>query len=250
MRKRIVKFSLSISLILSLISCSQEPNAQKLIDKTIEVAGGEAYTGSLIEFDFRRAHYKGRKDSDGFKMSRLFYNDTAKVYDAMTEEVFVRTINGLNVQLEDSSINKFRNSINSVFYFALLPFGLNDAAVQKNYIDQVTINDTEYHKVRVTFSQEGGGEDFEDVYIYWINAENNKIDYLAYSFEVNGGGLRFRAAYNERYVNGIRFVDYVNYKANPKEHNLMELDLLFEEGELEELSRIELENIKVVRPKQ
>ena len=249
MKKFGLKFSLAISILLLVSSCYQEPNTQQLIDKTIARAGGEAYLGSLIEFDFRKIHYKGRKNSDGFKMSRLFYDDNSKVYDAMTADEFVRTVNGVKVTLEDSTINKYRSSINSVFYFALLPFGLNDAAVQKKYLDQVSINDKEYYKVEVTFTQEGGGEDFEDVYIYWINIETNKIDFFAYSFEVNGGGLRFREAYNERYVNGIRFVDYINYKANPEEHQLTELDELYEEGVLEELSRIELKNIKVVRPK-
>jgi len=245
MRKSIVKFSLGISIVLSIVSCVQEPNAQELIDKTIEVAGGDAYSGSLIEFDFRKVHYKGRKNADGFKMSRLFYKDTSKVYDAMTADVFIRTINDVNVSLEDSTISKYRNSINSVFYFALLPFGLNDAAVQKKYLDQVTIHEKEYYKIEVTFMQEGGGVDFEDVYVYWINTETNKIDFLAYSFEVNGGGLRFREAYNERYVNGIRFVDYVNYKVDPNQTDVYGLDKQYQENQLEEISRIELEEINV-----
>ena len=245
MRKSIVKFSLGISIMLSIVSCVQEPNAQELIDKTIEVAGGDAYSGSLIEFDFRKVHYKGRKNADGFKMSRLFYKDTSKVYDAMTADVFIRTINDVNVSLEDSTISKYRNSINSVFYFALLPFGLNDAAVQKKYLDQVTIHEKEYYKIEVTFMQEGGGVDFEDVYVYWINTETNKIDFLAYSFEVNGGGLRFREAYNERYVNGIRFVDYVNYKVDPNQTDVYGLDKQYQENQLEEISRIELEEINV-----
>ena len=245
MRNNTLKYSLVLSIFLSIISCQKEPSAQEIIDTTIEVAGGDAYSGSLIEFDFRNVHYKGRKDADGFKMSRLFYDDTSKVYDKMTADVFIRTINGVNVSLEDTMINKFRNSINSVFYFALLPFGLNDAAVQKQYLNQVTIHDKEYHKIEVSFMQEGGGDDFEDVYIYWINTETNKIDFLAYSFEVNGGGLRFREAYNERYVNGIRFVDYVNYKAKPDKTDVYDLDMLFQENKLEELSRIELEEINV-----
>ena len=228
-----------------MLSCSQEPSAQELIDKTIEVSGGEAYTGSLIEFDFRKIHYKGQKNADGFKMSRLFYDDTLKVYDAMSEDVFVRTVNDIEVKLKDSTINKYRNSINSVFYFALLPFGLNDPAVQKKYLDQVSIYNKEYHKIEVTFLQEGGGDDFEDVYIYWINTETNKVDFLAYSFKENGGGLRFREAYNERYVNGIRFVDYINYKADPSKAQVYDLDQLFQKNELEELSRIELEKVNV-----
>ena len=54
--------------------------------------------------------------------------------------------------------------------------------------------------------------------MYWFNKETFKPDYLAYDFHTDGGGVRFRKAYNERYVDGIRFVDYENYKPrDPKE---------------------------------
>ena len=63
----------------------------------------------------------------------------------------------------------------------------------------------------MTFDEEDGGEDFDDIYIYWIDKETFKPDYLAYQFSVNKGGIRFREAFNERIINGIRFVDYKNY---------------------------------------
>lgn len=248
MRNRIVKISFGISAFLLMYSCQKQPSAQEVIDQAIEVAGGDAYLESIIEFDFREVHYKGRKNKDGFKMSRLFSKDTVKIYDAMTADVFVRTINGENVELEDSMVNKYRNSINSVFYFALLPNGLNDEAVQKKYLEKVSIKEKNYHKIEVTFKQEGGGDDFDDVYVYWINTQTNKIDFLAYSFEVNGGGLRFREAYNERYVNGIRFVDYINYKADPNKVDVYGLDEMFKKNQLEEISRIELKNVSVQLP--
>ena len=136
--------------------------------------------------------------------------------------------------------------VNSVVYFALLPYGLNDQAVNKIYVGQSTIKDEVYHKIKVTFNQEGGGEDFQDVFIYWVGEDDHKVDYLAYSYETDGGGIRFREAYNERVINGVRFVDYVNYK--PKDiQDLEVLDQEFEKGNLEELSKIELTDIKVNR---
>jgi len=57
--------------------------------------------------------------------------------------------------------------------------------------------------------------------------------------------MRFRAAYNERTVNGIRFVDYKNYKPNITDVTLYDLDTLYESEELELLSKIELENVRV-----
>ena len=69
------------------------------------------------------------------------------------------------------------------------------------------------------------------------------MDYLAYSFQVNGGGVRFREAYNPRTVGGIRFQDYVNYKHENKDFPVQQLDQAFLNKELKELSRIELKNI-------
>ncbi|NNJ88175.1 MAG: deoxyribose-phosphate aldolase, partial [Eudoraea sp.] len=117
-------------------------------------------------------------------------------------------------------------------------------AVQKELLGKNQIKGKDYYKIKVTFDQQGGGNDYEDVYLYWIDQKTYKPTYLAYEFHVNGGGLRFREAYNERYVEGIRFVDYYNYK--PKgEARITRLDALYENGELELLSDIELENIVV-----
>ena len=141
---------------------------------------------------------------------------------------------------------KYTSSVNSVHYFALLPFGLNDAAVNKSSLENVTIKDKLYHKIKVWFSQEGGGEDFEDVFIYWIDTETFKADYIAYSYiEDDGVGIRFREAYNERIVNGLRFVDYNNYKSEEATMDVIGLDKAFETGHLKLLSKIELENIVV-----
>jgi hypothetical protein len=139
---------------------------------------------------------------------------------------------------------KYSNSINSVHYFAYLPYGLNDPAVNKKLLGETQIGDGQYYKVEVTFDKIGGGEDFEDIYIYWINKETFKPDYLAYEFNTDGGGARFRKAFNERIINGIRFVDYYNYKAS-ENISVYELEALFKLKKLELLSTIRLEDISV-----
>ena len=58
-------------------------------------------------------------------------------------------------------------------------------------------------------------------------------------------GTRFRGAYNERIVNGLRFVDYNNYKSGDESLDPLELDKAFETGKLKLLSKIELKNIVV-----
>ena len=68
---------------------------------------------------------------------------------------------------------------------------------------------------------------------------------MAYSYAENDGtGYRFRKAYNPRKINGILFLDYINYK--PKgEIKITDFEELFKKGDLEELSKIELLNIQV-----
>ena len=99
-----------------------------------------------------------------------------------------------------------------------------------------------YDAIEITFNQQGGGKDYDDVFYYWINKQTQKVDYLAYSYHVNEGGIRFREAYNRRVVGGITFQDYINYEA-PLGTPLKELPKLFEENKLKELSRIDMENI-------
>ena len=107
------------------------------------------------------------------------------------------------------------------------------------------INGSKYQKVKITFNQKKGGKDFEDEYIYWINKETKTMDYLAYNYLVDGGGARFREAYNIRTIKGIRFADYVNYKPIEKTRDINTFGDLFQNQGLKELSKIESENIIV-----
>ncbi|WP_417364456.1 DUF6503 family protein, partial [Galbibacter sp.] len=111
---------------------------------------------------------------------------------------------------------------------------------------EAEIIDKKYYEVKVTFAQDGGGTDHEDEYMYWIAKDNFTVDYFAYKFYTGEGGIRFRKAYNPRMVNGIRFVDYENYKLEPwKSVDLQNIEELFEAGKLELLSKIETEAISV-----
>ena len=140
---------------------------------------------------------------------------------------------------------KYSESVNSVHYFSILPYGLNDQAVNKKRLEDVYIKDKPYYKIEITFNQEGGGVDYEDVFIYWIDQQSFTIDYLAYTFHVNGGGKRFREVTKKHIVNGRQFVDYNNYKPKNADVKLSTLDILFLRGELLKISEINLENIQV-----
>ena len=239
----------SLVVVLTSIACKQkndlENKAEAIINKSIEVSGGDRIHNSTILFQFRDKSYKASRDNGLFVLERRFQDSAKVITDRLSNSGFRRYINGQLQNIHDSIASKYSNSINSVHYFSVLPYGLNDAAVNKKYLGHATVKGKEYHKIKITFDEVGGGEDFEDVFIYWVGKESNKVDYLAYSFHVNGGGMRFRKAFNERYINGIRFVDYENYKPINIGANLLELDKLFEQNKLELLSRIELKNVEV-----
>ena len=243
-----MKSILSIFLFLCLLGCKQDASkdltAQQIIDKAIERAGGDLYTCSNIDFMFRDRMYSLEYDDNMKVLKRIFDADSSTVIDIRTNKGFERIVGDQVVQVADTMARKYANSINSVHYFAYLPYGLNDPAVNKKLLDERTVKGQHYYTIQITFDQEDGGDDFEDVYVYWINKESFTPDYLAYEFHVDGGGMRFREAYNERFIEGIRFVDYSNYKPVDKA-SLYQLDELFAANKLELLSKIELEDIRV-----
>jgi hypothetical protein len=242
-------FSFLIIAILSFyfISCdSKLSDPQKIVDNAIEVAGGEKYNKLNAQFDFRNIHYVVKKDGGKFSYERIIEDSIGTIHDFVTNEGFKREINGEVAMLPDSMAILYASSTNSVHYFALLPNGLNDAAVNKKYLGETTINDQAYYKVQVTFSADGGGEDFDDVYLYWFNQQTFTMDYLAYSFaEDDETSFRFRVAYNPRVVNGVRFQDYINYKPENNSFSVDQVEEMYKKGELIELSRIETENVVV-----
>jgi hypothetical protein len=63
-----------------------------------------------------------------------------------------------------------------------------------NSLRKLQSKDKQYDVVGVTFGQDGGGKDFDDEFHYWINKQTHKVDYLAYSYRTNDGGVRFRTA--------------------------------------------------------
>ncbi|VAV83640.1 FIG00652016: hypothetical protein [hydrothermal vent metagenome] len=241
------KLILPFIVLTMLMSCKKDvqPNADTIISKAIEVAGGNHIATATIDFDFRDKHYKAIRNNGMFQLEREFRDSIYVIKDVYTNTDFTRFVNNEAVVVHDTMAKKYTNSVNSVHYFSVLPFGLDAAAVNKTYLGDVVIKGKTYHKIKVTFSQDGGGEDFEDVFVYWVNTDTNKVDYLAYSYLTDGGGMRFREAYNERYVKGIRFVDYNNYKPYNNNEKLFDLDRLFENNELKLLSKIETENVEV-----
>ncbi|MDN3724971.1 deoxyribose-phosphate aldolase [Aequorivita sp. SDUM287046] len=249
-----MRFLTAICFILLFVSCKEESkslSAQQIIDKTIENAGGDNYNLATINFTFRKTKYRSKHNKGIFEYSRTFTDSIGEVNDVLNNDGFTRFVNAQKINLPDSTATKYSNSVNSVIYFVQLPFGLNAPSVKKKVVGEAEIDGENYYEIQVTFTEQGGGADHEDVYMYWINQENFTVDYFAYKFFTDQGGIRFRKAYNPRMVNGIRIVDYENYKLEPWENvDLKTLDELYEAGKLELLSKIETEDVSVINSKE
>jgi hypothetical protein len=216
--------------------------AVSIINKAIKAHGGALFETADYNFVFREKNYRFVNNGDSFTYEVCSTKKGISTIDQLENNNFTRIQAGEIKDLSEKDIAKYTGALNSVIYFATLPHKLKDDAVHKKYIEETSINGSNYDVIEITFNQEGGGEDFDDEYYYWINQDTNKIAYLAYNYQVNGGGVRFREAYNTRVVEGITFQDYVNYKA-PVKTPLKELPALFEKGTLKELSRIITEKI-------
>ena len=233
-------------LVLVMISCDSRTEAEKIVDAAIEAHGGKAYENSKIEFDFRNIHYVIYKTPEDFEYSREFSDSTGLVKDVLNNSGFVRTVNGVKIDtLTEERIGAFSRSVNSVAYFAFLPYGLNDAAAIKTWLGETEIKGETYDLIQVTFQQDGGGDHFEDQFLYWFGKDDHLMDYMAYLYYTDGGGIRMREVSEVIEVGGIRFQNYLNLKPEDKNTSLEAMEELYVSGKLEKLSEINLENIRV-----
>lgn len=237
-----------VFIILSILSCKEKETpvtAQKVVDTAIMTSCSGNCEHATIDFRFRDRSYKSIRQGGSYQFERITNDSTGVVRDVLTNDGFQRFLNDSLVTVVDSMAVKYTSSVNSVHYFVQLPFGLNAQAAHKELLGEAIIKDEPYYEIGVHFSEEGGGTDFEDNFVYWIHKENYTVDYLAYSYATDGGGVRFREAYNVRVIEGIRFVDYNNYGVESLDTPLTDLDTEFLSGNLKLLSKIETEEISV-----
>lgn len=243
---KITQSLLLILLVIMAFSCEQRTEAEKIVDAAIEAHGGKTYEQVKIDFDFRNIHYTIFKSPSAYEYIREFTDSTGTVRDVLNNSGFTRTVNGTKIDtLTEERIGAFSRSVNSVAYFAFLPYGLNDPAAVKTLVGETEIKGEKYNLIRVTFKQEGGGDHFEDEFLYWFGKEDHLMDYMAYLYFTDGGGVRLREVSGVQEVGGIRFQNYLNYKPADKDTPLDQMQELYESGSLEKLSEINLENIRV-----
>ena len=166
-------------LLFLLFNCSvNEDKAESIVDKCISAHGGDLYENSIVDFDFRGRHYTFERNHGQFEYHRIFEDSAGTYHDIYSNNGFKRLLDDMEVPVNEEWARRYSNSINSVAYFSYLPFGLNDPAVNKNFIGEEEIKGKLYFKIRVTFDQEGGGEDYDDIFVYWINKDSFHMDYI------------------------------------------------------------------------
>lgn len=235
-----------IAFAILLSACSQVPTAEQILERSIKAHGGEKTYNATISFDFRDKHYVGTYKNGTYKIARHFSDSVENNYvDVLTNNSFNRTVNDSLVTVTEEWVGKYSNSINAVFYFFRLPFNLKDDAAILTYLGKGTLEGKEYYKLKVTFIEDGGGEDFDDVFVYWFNAATYTLDYLAYEYATEGGGKRFRKAINQRAENGWIISDYINYKPKDIKVDIADYDTYFARDGFKKLSKIENKNVKV-----
>lgn len=241
-------------LVLALLGCGPGGGsraggeARRVIDRAILAHYGRVPDTLDVTFRFRNRNYRIHRRGGEYAYGRDYPDTLADgrvqtVRDELTNDGLARTVDGVAVELTAKERGAAARAVNSVRYFFLLPYGLNDPAVNARLLDTTTIDGRTYDRVRVTFDRAGGGRDYEDVYHHYFNRETGELDYLAYNFAVNGGGVRFREATNKRRLGGVLFQDYVNYGLDG-DTALARVERRFANGELRQLSRIE--NVSIV----
>jgi len=237
------KISCFSFLITLFFACNSEKHtdekAQKIVKACIEAHGGNHYQDFDVAFDFRKFRVHLKQKGTQFTYERETKDSLGNVtQDVLTNTIFVRNLNGKPQELSAKDIDKYREGINSIAYFVLLPFKLSEPAVILKYLGETTFEGQKYDKIKVTFQQEGGGKDHEDEFCYWINQSTHTLDYLSYA----NGGPRLRKATKRDTVGGIVFQNYENYEILDKSISTSEYDKAFADGKAKLLSTIEQSN--------
>lgn len=251
---RLLSVVIAVAVLTVLASCTDAPDdapdAQAIIERAIAAQGGDLLDRAVVAFDFRDEHFRIRREDGRFSYARTYEDSLGRsVREVLTNDSLYRAVDGRRVSLSEEERAAVEEDVNSVTYFALLPYFLQAPAVQPRYAGADTIEGVPYHRVAVTFRQEGGGRDWQDRFLYWFRQNDYAMDYLAYAFGLEPEeepGTRFREAFNIRRVNGVRFADYRNYTADTlSPSHLARYGALADTSTLELVSTIALDSVRV-----
>ncbi len=200
-----------VGVLLTLPSCRIPDNAETVIGRAIRAHGAQRLDNAVLEFTFRGERYRAFRQAGVFSYERHYEDSTGSVRDVINNDEILREINGEPQAIDDRTRASILGKVNSIIYFASLPYPLTDPAVVKRDLGPSEVLGTTYDRIEITFRQQGGGPDYRDRFVYWIDSETSLIDYLAYYYFTDETGSRLRKIVNPRDVSGFRAVDHLNY---------------------------------------
>ena len=221
---------------------NETEDAKQIISKSIKAHGGAAYNDLQLSFNFRVFAVELRNKGGQYSYLRSF-KDSANnsIIDQLTNKAFIRKVNNVLISLDPKQENALRESLNSVAYFALLPYKLSEPAVQAKLAGEIAMEGKNYYKINVTFKKDGGGKDHTDEFCYWINKANYNMEYIAYS----NGGPRFRKLIKQHQAkNGVILQDYQNFAMTDTTIAVTGYDSAFLNGKMKLLSLIEHRDVR------
>jgi len=250
-----------LCLVLGLAACTPsasgpqgDADALELVERVRERHGVHVLDNAEVTFSFRGTPFTVRRDGSKFRYARTVTDDAGRQLEEVVDNTGVhRFVDGAEVELDEAEAGRLMTAVNSVAYFALLPYSLTDSAVRVRALGPDSVGGQAYDRLEATFAQEGGGTDWDDRYVYWLRQPDAIMDYLAYSYAVTPGdtsrnetGTRFREVLGTQDVAGVRFQNYRNLTADSiGPRDLERFGELYDAGQTWTISDIILDSIRV-----
>ncbi len=225
--------------------------AKRIIRESVLKDSLQVLAEAAYEFRFRDRMYRYQRTGGAFVYERWWIDTTTldTMRDVLHNDGLVRFANGVEVALEERKAAAYSASVNSVIYFAFLPWALLDPGVEARYLGRDTIKGRALDQVEVSFAAAPGHEGHDmhqDEYLYWFAPDTHELAYMSYS-HADGKAPRLRERFNVRSVGGVTVRDYRNYQTPGNEPRSIKLLAgNFNEDALSLLSTIELEDMRRV----
>ena len=127
-------FLFGVFIFTSFTTIYAQMTAQQIINKSIEKAVGEKFNQANIYFTFRGKEYRSVRDNGEYQLERIVMQKNDLIHDILSNKGLSRSVNNCQIKVADSMIARISEGVNSVHYFANLPYGLNAAAVHKELV--------------------------------------------------------------------------------------------------------------------
>jgi len=234
----------------SLASAATEAQVEHnaIVDRAIAHHGGEAYEHSEASLDV--CSKSGCFHVETRTLKNRFEFEVAGKASGRQREVSSAggtttvKIDGETVAVDAAAKQRNIDWAMARIYFCFLPYRLNDPGVFKKDLGLTDWAERKLHRIKVTFAA-GSSTDASDEYMYWFDPETARLEYFAYTYDDNGGGLRFRRAINHRRFGGILFFDQENFGTEGAGLSVDLIDEAFVRNQLRHVSTVRLQDIEV-----